>query len=288
MNSLSKLPTRLTIVVCAGMLLSVFVPSSGALDVIASILTLVLIILLLREDFGTEMRGWLILALGTYGIGVLADLLDEIPELDNHWLLDNTDDVFMQAGVFLICYCFNKLLRQRREFIDKLHIQITKARTLEGQLSRLALQDELTGLQNRRSLFRRFDKMAIDLEKGILAYIDLDNFKQVNDRLGHQCGDELLVNIASSMLKTTPTGSKIYRIGGDEFVVLLPDDNEKRCDKWIDTLYDVTRDTREQFKIDISIGLAPYYPGNLSEPDTILAKADKAMYRNKMNKELAK
>ncbi|MGR5148486.1 GGDEF domain-containing protein [Photobacterium alginatilyticum] len=285
MNSLSQLPKRLTIVVTAGISLSVLVPSGGALDVILSIFSLVLIIILLREDFGNEMRGWLFLALGTYGLGVLADLLDEIPELRKHWLLDSTDDIFMHIGVFLICFCFNKMLRQRFNLIGKLNIQIAKARTLEGQLSRLALQDDLTGLNNRRALFRRFDNMAIHLERGILAYIDLDNFKQVNDRLGHNHGDQLLINIASYLLKTVPTGSQIYRIGGDEFVVLLPDEDQKKCYQWIDTLYEVTAETREHYNIDISIGLAPYYPGNLSEPDAILAKADRAMYKNKLNKE---
>jgi len=286
MNSLSQLPKRLAIVVTAGVFLSVLVPSGGALDVILSIFSLVLIIILLRADFGQEMRGWLFLALGTYGLGVLADLLDEIPELRKHWLLDSTDDIFMHIGVFLICFCFNKMLRQRFNLISKLNIQIAKARTLESQLSRLALQDDLTKLHNRRALFRRFDNMAIHLEKGILAYIDLDNFKQVNDRLGHHCGDQLLINVASYLLKTVPMGSQIYRIGGDEFVVLLPDEDQTKCYEWIDTLYEVTKETREHYSIDISIGLAPYYPGNLSEPDAILAKADKAMYKNKVNKEL--
>ncbi len=202
-----------------------------------------LIIILLRADFGQEMRGWLFLALGTYGLGVLADLLDEIPELRKHWLLDSTDDIFMHIGVFLICFCFNKMLRQRFNLISKLNIQIAKARTLESQLSRLALQDDLTKLHNRRALFRRFDNMAIHLEKGILAYIDLDNFKQVNDRLGHHCGDQLLINVASYLLKTVPMGSQIYRIGGDEFVVLLPDEDQTKCYEWIDTLYEVTKET---------------------------------------------
>ena len=282
MHKISQLPMRLTIFACAGILLFAFVASSESFEVVISILTLSLIAMLLREDFGTEMKLWLLLALGSYGIGVIADLLDEIPELDEHWLLNKTDDAFMQIGVFLMCFCFIKILHQHRSLIDDLNSQIIKARTLERELSRQALQDDLTGLQNRRALFRQFDKMAINLQHGILAYIDLDNFKQVNDNYGHKQGDKLLVTIARELIKTAPIGSQIFRIGGDEFVVLMPSEDQTFYHEWIDELYEATTDTRESFNIDLSIGLAPYYPGNLSDPDIILARADRAMYKEKI------
>ncbi|PSU36114.1 GGDEF domain-containing protein [Photobacterium lutimaris] len=284
MSPLSQLPTRMTIVVCIGVLLSALVPSSGKLDIIVSVLTLVLIIMLLREDMDQKIRGWMKLALGTYALGVTADLLDEIPELNDHWLIDSSDDIFMHIGVFLICFCFVKMLDIHRTLISELHRQVEVSQTLEVSLSQLALEDDLTGLNNRRALFRRFDEMAINTKRGILAYIDLDNFKQVNDTFSHQCGDKLLTTIAEYLTKTVPTGSHIYRIGGDEFVVLLPSDNPDICQAWIDELYDVSSPTRKAYKIDISIGLSPYYPGNLSDPDSILAKADKAMYQEKLNK----
>ncbi|MGF1879285.1 GGDEF domain-containing protein [Photobacterium frigidiphilum] len=284
MNNVSQLPMRLIIIVCIGFLLSALIPSSESLEVLTSIITLVLIMMLLREDFGMETKSWLILALGTYSLGVFADLLDEIPELGNHKLLNNADDVFMHIGVFLMCFCFIKILHQRRTLIDSLNTQVTKARDLESVLSRQALQDELTGLLNRRSLFRRFDEMAINHQRGMLAYIDIDNFKQVNDRLGHSRGDELLVITANSLLKTAPLGSRSYRIGGDEFIVLLPSDDQQMCDEWISELYDITKNIREEYNIGISVGIAPYYPGNLSDPDSILMQADKAMYTEKNNK----
>ncbi|MGF1701218.1 GGDEF domain-containing protein [Photobacterium makurazakiensis] len=287
MSTLSQLPIRLTAIVCIGILLSALVPSNGQLESFISILTLVLIFMLLKEDFGKGMRSWLLLALGTYSIGVIADLLDEIPELDNHWLIDSTDDIFMHIGVFLMCFCFIKMLHQRRDLITTLHTQIDRSRQFEADLSRLALEDDLTGLQNRRSLFRRFDKMAINLQRGILAYIDLDNFKQVNDKFGHKVGDELLVDIAKTLIQTAPTGSQIYRIGGDEFVILLPTEDNNICQVWISNLYDATAQKRRYYNIDFSVGLSPYYPGNLSDPDSILAKADKEMYLDKISKPLA-
>ncbi|MDX1302957.1 GGDEF domain-containing protein [Photobacterium sp.] len=281
MNKISQLPMRLTIFACTSMLLFAFVASSESFEMVISILTLSLIAMLLREDFGEEMKLWLLLALGSYSLGVIADLLDEIPELDDHWLLNKTDDAFMQIGVFLMCFCFSKMLHQRLSLIDDLNAQIAKARTLERELSRQALHDDLTGLQNRRALFRQFDKMAINLQRGILAYIDVDNFKQVNDNHGHKQGDELLVTIARQLIITAPIGSQIFRIGGDEFVVLMPSEDQSLYDEWGEKLFNATTDMRESFNIDLSIGLAPYYPGNLSDPDVILARADRAMYKEK-------
>ncbi|UTV30087.1 GGDEF domain-containing protein [Photobacterium atrarenae] len=255
-----------------------FIPTSHGLDIPVSILTLVLLVLLIREASGTEMRGWLILSLGTYGIGLLADLLDEIPELSGNWLLENAENSFMHIGVFLLCFCFNKLLQRYRALTSSLNAQIHKARDLETKLSRMALEDELTGLQNRLALFRRFDYMAINNQRGLLAYIDLDNFKHVNDQYGHKQGDELLREIAALLVKTAPTGSQAYRIGGDEFVVLLPCEDQQRYNRWIERLYQSVKPITERFQIDLSIGLAVYYSGNLSDPDSLLATADKNMY----------
>ncbi|MEJ2764894.1 GGDEF domain-containing protein [Photobacterium sp. MCCC 1A19761] len=284
MKDISQFPIHLTVLACAGILFSAFVPSSRGLDIPVSILTLVLLVLLVREAAGTGMRWWLSLSLGTYGIGLLADLLDEIPELSGHWLLENAENSFMHIGVFLICFCFNKLLQRHRTLITNLNAQIQRARSLETQLSRMALEDELTGLQNRRALFRRFDRMAINNQRGILAYIDLDNFKQVNDRFGHKQGDELLGEISTLLVKTAPTGSQAYRIGGDEFVVLLPSEDQQQCNQWIDCLYQAAHPLSQRYQIDLSIGLAIYYSGNLSDPDSLLATADKSMYRAKAGK----
>ncbi|KLV07876.1 GGDEF domain-containing protein [Photobacterium ganghwense] len=284
MSTLSQLPTRLTMYVCVGILSSALILANAQLEIVISILTLVLIILLLREDFGSEMRPWMMLALGTYATGVVSDLLDEIPELKSHWFIVSTDNVFMHIGTFLICFCFIKLINQRKELIIKLNKQIQIARQLEGELSQLALEDDLTGLMNRRALFRCFDRMAIENRRGVLAYIDIDNFKQVNDRLGHKPGDELLCTISRALIQTAPAGSKIYRIGGDEFVVLLPEDSKDSPQDWLNQLYDHTQATRVTFNIGLSVGLSPYYPGNLSDPDAILAKADRAMYQEKEHK----
>ncbi|HIF9246210.1 TPA: GGDEF domain-containing protein [Photobacterium damselae] len=287
MGTLSQLSTRLISIVCLSILIAAFFISNGTLSVVTSILTLVLIIMLLLEDFGKAMKLPLILALILYGFGVAIEILNQVPELREHPILKNTDTVFVHLGVFMICFCLIKLLHQRHSLIKKLNIQINKAKQLEGELSKQALQDDLTLLGNRRALFRRFDQLVLKHEKGMLAYIDIDNFKQVNDMMGHKSGDHVLVQIAKILVKTAPIGSHYYRIGGDEFVVLFPTDDEKHIRDWIDTLYQQTEELCQYYSINLSMGLAPYHQGNLSDPDSILVQADSAMYLDKSKKKIS-
>ncbi len=101
------------------------------------------------------------------------------------------------------------------------HIDMTKEKQYEEQLALLANHDPLTGLANRHALITQFDehKLAGPL---CVAFIDLDNFKHVNDTLGHRSGDELLIQLSRRLRETSPPGTTIGRLGGDEFVLLLP------------------------------------------------------------------
>jgi len=101
------------------------------------------------------------------------------------------------------------------------HIDMTKEKQYEAQLAQLANHDPLTGLANRHALLKHF---AILKQQGPLcvAFIDLDDFKKVNDAFGHRSGDELLIQLSQRLRDTCPAGSVVGRIGGDEFVLLLP------------------------------------------------------------------
>ncbi|MDF7660257.1 sensor domain-containing diguanylate cyclase [Erwiniaceae bacterium L1_54_6] len=101
------------------------------------------------------------------------------------------------------------------------HIDMTKEKNYEAQLSTLANHDPLTGLTNRHALLNHFSKIK---KQGPLcvAYIDLDNFKHVNDTLGHRSGDEVLMQLSQRMRDAVPPNVVIGRIGGDEFVLLMP------------------------------------------------------------------
>lgn len=101
------------------------------------------------------------------------------------------------------------------------HIDMTKEKQYEEQLAQLANHDPLTGLANRHALIQHFAELK---ETGPLcvAFIDLDDFKTVNDTFGHRSGDELLIQLSQRLGRSCPEGTIVGRLGGDEFVLLLP------------------------------------------------------------------
>jgi diguanylate cyclase (GGDEF)-like protein len=155
-------------------------------------------------------------------------------------------------------------------------------------LKRLASVDPLTGAWNRRALddayaLRTVDR-ARDQRGGALLLLDLDNFKEVNDVLGHAAGDDLLRGVVQALRSTLRVSDWIARIGGDEFAVLLPDADAETAyfviRKIEQALGLVTVDGSRRFAVHASIGCAlePHLPATLAE---LLSEADAAMYREK-------
>ena len=101
------------------------------------------------------------------------------------------------------------------------HIDMTKEKQYEEQLALLANHDPLTGLANRHALITHFAQLKTQGPLCI-AFIDLDDFKTVNDTFGHRSGDELLIQLSQRLRDTCPPGAVVGRLGGDEFVLLLP------------------------------------------------------------------
>lgn len=101
------------------------------------------------------------------------------------------------------------------------HIDMTKEKQYEQQLATLANHDPLTGLANRYALHAQFDLLK-KLGSLSVAFIDLDDFKNVNDTLGHRSGDEVLLQLSQRLRDACPAEVTIGRIGGDEFILLLP------------------------------------------------------------------
>lgn len=102
------------------------------------------------------------------------------------------------------------------------HIDITQRKEYERRLARQADTDPLTGLFNRQA-FTRMVRMAMgDTHDGAMLFIDLDDFKLVNDALGHACGDRVLLQVADWLQRLLPDGGLCSRYGGDEFVVFVP------------------------------------------------------------------
>ncbi|MGX1306194.1 diguanylate cyclase (GGDEF)-like protein [Amorphus suaedae] len=181
---------------------------------------------------------------------------------------------------------------------------LAEAKHYRSMLERLALFDSLTGLANRRSLEERLDIEIARARDGdariVLAFLDIDGFKAINDELGHNVGDEALVEIAQSIEANIraydPYGPRrgkdagaaaplAARMGGDEFVVLFPDARDRQAtERMLRRLGTAIRELSWQGKrVGVSIGVAAYPDHGLTR-DALLGRADEAMYRAKSSR----
>lgn len=152
---------------------------------------------------------------------------------------------------------------------------------------RLAVTDDLTGLPNRRALMRELDERLPGPEPVSLILFDLDGFKEVNDTLGHGAGDTLLELVALRIRETLPAYLPFARVGGDEFAVICPTDDEIALMELAalirQTLLARARVDGLDLAIDASAGIA-IRDGEVSNAVDLLRRADVAMYEAKTNR----
>ncbi len=158
---------------------------------------------------------------------------------------------------------------------------------------KLSRTDSLTGLLNRRAFFeedvpRRIRRLQYSKEHAALIYLDLDNFKAVNDEFGHQRGDDVLIALRDLLLETTRPGDAIARLGGDEFAVWMDGMTEEhvkpRADRILEAGMGLKRLSEHQKPgLGMSIGVAIFDANNGESLDQLIARADAAMYDVKKN-----
>lgn len=170
-----------------------------------------------------------------------------------------------------------------------IRIDITERMRAEADMQRLATRDSLTGLANR-NLLR--DRMQRALEsnhrtgaQAAVLFIDLDQFKTINDSLGHDVGDALLVQVAARLTAAVRTEDTVSRQGGDEFIVFLPrlsdaTDAGVLAEKLVRQLREPFAIGERELYIGSSIGIA-VYPDDGQDVDTLLKNSDTAMYQVK-------
>jgi diguanylate cyclase (GGDEF)-like protein len=166
-------------------------------------------------------------------------------------------------------------------------IDVTDSKAKEQQMESIAWSDPLTGVLNRRGFERDAAQRLTDSPDdatGALLFIDLNEFKDINDRYGHTIGDQLLTIAAERLRKSLRSCDIIGRPGGDEFVALVPDVNAKVADKLAQRLTQALEASynigSETMTCAASIGLA-LYPENANTLTGLLREADQAMYRAK-------
>lgn len=166
---------------------------------------------------------------------------------------------------------------------------ITEAYELSARLAYQATHDSLTGLVNRAEFERRLDRMLESARRDgsshALCYLDLDQFKVVNDTCGHLAGDALLERLAETLTFRVRQRDTVARLGGDEFAVLIEHCSVEQAMRVANTLHEAISEfvftwEGKRFQVGVSVGLVPITP-DLGDAADVLGAADSACYMAK-------
>lgn len=172
--------------------------------------------------------------------------------------------------------------------VDRFRQELERASKRIDHLEKLAENDTLTPLLNRRGFVREMTRIKSFVDRyetpAALIFIDLNNFKPVNDRFGHAAGDMVLERVAQVLLENTRNSDVVGRLGGDEFGVILVNNRADvaaiKAQKLIDAIAALRFNTDGvTYEISASCGAYNLEPGD--DPAQALAKADEAMYESK-------
>lgn len=161
---------------------------------------------------------------------------------------------------------------------------VSERKRQEQRLHYLAGHDELTGLANRRAFETRLEAMLADCPAGWLVFLDLDDFKLINDSLGHRAGDAALEAMARRLEARGGEGSLVARHSGDEFVIFRPAGEQFDLEDWLAELLGLVRQPVAfnglEVMLSVSIGIAQY-PSQGETVNDLVRNADLAMYHAK-------
>jgi diguanylate cyclase (GGDEF)-like protein/PAS domain S-box-containing protein len=172
---------------------------------------------------------------------------------------------------------------------------ITNRKRLEDELRISALTDDLTGLRNRRGFFTLADqqcKLAARNKRPLaLVFLDLDDLKIINDRFGHETGDQALEDIANILKITFRESDILARLGGDEFAILLTELSDLAMSHVIidhiqDNIEEHNELSTQDYELSVAAGIAHFDPDQPCTISELLNQADKLMYSNKKNRQI--
>lgn len=180
------------------------------------------------------------------------------------------------------------LARAIRYAIER-HQMIKKLEQAQGELQEIARYDSLTGLSNRNFFYEQLDKLIarVRRENKLMAvmFLDLDNFKPVNDEHGHSVGDLLLQSVAKRITSCLRKNDIAARLGGDEFIIAYDTSGNEEslaiaAQRIIEVISDIYILSGQELKISASIGVS-VYPKDGVDMDVLIKNADTAMYSTK-------
>lgn len=166
---------------------------------------------------------------------------------------------------------------------------ITEQKNFEAQLTHLATHDGLTDLPNRNALQHRLEQSLVHARRSermvAVLFLDIDRFKNINDSLGHDTGDQMLCSVAKRLTECVREGDTVARMGGDEFVIILGDLSRRDDVTWVarkilNALFQPLTILGHELFVTGSIGIS-LYPEDGNDPKTLLKNAESALHRAK-------
>ncbi len=193
-----------------------------------------------------------------------------------------------EIDLSLITEKFNDIQSHMIDEVKKANTIISNLSNQVKVLEETTNLDPLTKVFNRRALIAYLDDVCSKTMNNQLhlLMLDIDNFKAINDTYGHIAGDKVLIFIANIFRKTLRDGDKIFRYGGEEFVIVLNRIDNSHCKEITNRLLELIRNSKLIYKgknlqVTMSIGATIYAQNDT--PDTIINRADKALYKAKMS-----
>jgi diguanylate cyclase (GGDEF)-like protein len=222
-----------------------------------------------------SVTAWFVNRNSAFGLSVLSAFI---------WTISNqlAGESYSHPGIIY----WNSVVRLG--FFSIVSLLLTYLRQAVQKERELSRTDFLTGITNSRAFYELTSSELLRAKRYqhpiTVAYMDVDNFKQINDQLGHSVGDLLLKTIAETMSKNLRRTDIMARLGGDEFVVLLPETTEKAAKIAITKLRTSLSQTMEKNRwgVTFSIGTITFY-AYPSSTDELLQQVDELMYTVKTN-----
>jgi len=216
-----------------------------------------------RENFDRTLQGE----------GVIRELFISPPRGIERWIEISMQKVDIEGGNMVIAVARD--ISEQKAYVEKIKYQAT--------------HDDLTRLANRNAIYDEIEKHVKKENPVSLIIMDIDHFKEINDGLGHEVGDSLLLTIAERLkyLTAVITNSFVARLGGDEFAILLPGYSEKEVMRFSTNIRNSLSKTFEfdtfRLSLDASIGVAQF-PVHAKSSEELLRHAEVAMYHAKSRK----
>ena len=217
--------------------------------------------------------------------------LDPVGAIGNYWAQERqptAQEILLLQALADSTSVAMENVRVHTELEQRVQERTAALQQANDEIHRLLMTDDLTGLANRRGFHvLADDALQVARAQGrtcVLAYLDVDGLKQVNDDAGHAAGDALIVDVAAVLRAAVGPSDIVARLSGDEFCVLAVDDDPARLKTVLSTALEESHVSDRPYQLSASIGVTTVHPGGVSTLDDLLARADRLMYDDKKGK----